>query len=565
MTTPAADMLLPPAMVADPSPLNVSTFAKPEYAKLTFTYGKGEATPTRPVHCKWFKVRIPTGRQASALTSEPTLIRYELTVPAGKRQWAVEPDTKDPNQVVFTCSPPPDEPAAFDGTWSVQLELWGIEVNGGAGPVDIIWEESTSTTGANGQFQERAGKGGVSKRDDSFYLHSFRPASVAIARNTKATLLWEGTPHAAYIMYYRKPDGTQGSSTAKDGTWTSPENLVDDSSFTLEARMGNEVRYLTTYIKVNNPDITVTTIRSPENNALTIENMPDKDHADDKVKLTFANGVLSVTSNGTYSGAISTISIAASEINGRGAGVLGLNGAVTVSGALAAGGLITANEGITLAEKKTIKTDYINARVAADGIVVGDNLSMYPGRTLAADTLTANGTLTAKGDVEATATDKKVRIANLYGPYGVPLEIQSLLNVAGGLTANSLITANEGIAIGAKKTIKTDYINARVAADGIVVGDNLSMYPGMTFAADIMRILGTPWKISQAFVPQTDGLVIGFGSGPEVFVNGGMGAPTTMSRDTKDSIVIPVKGGTGVSLSRYDSGAWYYIPFGVVR
>ncbi|MEU8784131.1 hypothetical protein [Streptomyces sp. NPDC048637] len=259
MTTPDLPMLLPPAMVPDPSPLHVSTFAKPEYAKLTFTYGTVKSGANWPVHCKWFKVRVPTGRHASALTSEPTLIRSEFTVPSGKRQWNVERDVRDPNQVVFTCSSPPDEPAAFDGTWSVQLELWGIEVNGGAGPVDITWEESTSTTGADGAYQNRTGRGEVSKRDDSFYLHSFRPASVVINRSTKATLHWDGTPHAVYTMHYRKPDGTQDSRPAKDGTWITPENLVDDTSFTLEATMGNETRYLTTYIKVNNPDIIVNT------------------------------------------------------------------------------------------------------------------------------------------------------------------------------------------------------------------------------------------------------------------------------------------------------------------
>ncbi|TQF02686.1 hypothetical protein E6W39_10970 [Kitasatospora acidiphila] len=447
MTTADLPMLLPPAMVEDPSPLNVSTFAKPEYAKLTFTYGKVKSGGNWPVHCKWFKVRIPTGRQASALTSEPTLIRYELTWPANKRKWDVTRNTTDPNQVVFTCSPPPDEPAAFDGTWSVQLELWGIEVNGGVGPVDIIWEESTSATGVGGPFQERTGKGGVSKRDDSFYLHSFRPASVAIGRNTKATLLWEGTPHAEYTMYYRKPDGTQGSSTAKDGTWTSPENLVDDTSFTLEAKMKNEVRYLTTYIKVNNPDIAVTSvtaasdsvfnghvtqaagkvlrvgeirgpynatapnerplsiaggaltisnsstefsnaviakaIRSPENGVLTIENMPNAANVAKKVKTTFADGVLSVTGNGTYSGAISTITIAASEINGRGAGVLGLNGTVTVTGALGVTGNVTAGGNRVLRAGDTLRFLNVQNRYLSHDADYGrDHENVMASRTL---------------------------------------------------------------------------------------------------------------------------------------------------------------------------------------
>ncbi|GAA2588701.1 hypothetical protein ACWCO0_21635 [Streptomyces tubercidicus] len=479
MTTPDLPMLLPPAMVPEPGTLNVSTFAKPEYAKLTFTYGKVKSGGNWPVHCKWFRVRIPTGRQASALTSEPTLIRHELTVPDGKRLWAVDRDTRDPNQVVFTCSPPPNEPAAFDGTWSVQLELWGIEVNGGVGLVDIVWEESTSTTGADGQFQERTGRGEVSKRDDSFYLHSFRPASVAIGRNTKATLHWEGTPHATYTMYYRKPDGTQGASTASGGSWTSPENLVDDSSFTLEAKMSNEVRYLTTYIKVNNPDIAVTgvtttgnitvdpgangyiwlktgrfdttaeatlnlygalnakgaltaggavfnndiivkSIKSPENGALTIENMP-KANPDDKVKVSFANGVLSVTGNGTYSGAISTITVAASQINGRGQGVLGLNGSVTVNGPLAV------NESITLAKSKTIYTDYINARVAADGIVVGNNMSMYAGMTLTTNALTVNGNVIVDPGKDGYLWHKTGRL---------DIKDTANLNVHGALTYN---------------------------------------------------------------------------------------------------------------------------------
>ncbi|UQI45953.1 hypothetical protein M1P56_17120 [Streptomyces sp. HU2014] len=258
------DMLLPPAVIEDPSPLRVSTFAKPEYAKLTFVYGKAEdSSATWPVYCKSFTVYIPTGRQASALTSEPKLIRYELTVPEGKRQWNVQRDDRDPNQTAFTCSPPPGQPAVFDGTWQVQLQLWGIEVNGGAGPVDITWEESTSTNGSD--FLKRTGRGEVSKRDDSFYLHSFRPASVAIGRATKAVLYWEGTSSATYTMYYRNPDGTQGSAPAKDGRWESPVALVDDSSFTLKAEMDGEIRYLTTYIKVNDPDIAVTNVTANGN------------------------------------------------------------------------------------------------------------------------------------------------------------------------------------------------------------------------------------------------------------------------------------------------------------
>ncbi|TQF02685.1 hypothetical protein E6W39_10965 [Kitasatospora acidiphila] len=397
MTAADLPMLLPPEMVPEPGALNVSTFAKPEYAKLTFTYGRVKSGGSWPVHCKWFRVRIPTGRQASALTSEPTLIRYELTVPDGKRQWAVVPDTRDPNQVVFTCSPPPNEPAAFDGTWSVQLELWGIEVNGGAGPVDIIWEESTSATGADGPFQERTGKGGVSKRDDSFYLHSFRPASVAIGRNTKATLNWEGTPHATYTMYYRKPDGTQGSSTAKDGTWTSPENLVDDSSFTLEAKMGNEVRYLTTYIKVNNPDVAVTSVAAATSDgSVSVKNT-----------LSFQGQAgLTIPQNGGQITVYGALTATAGPAVAQGA--LTANGPLTANSTITAKGNVTIEAGKTLTANGSITVDpgangYIWLKTGRLDIKDTANLNVYGTLAVTKIKSTVNGAFAVENSINQTA------------------------------------------------------------------------------------------------------------------------------------------------------------------
>ncbi|UKY48515.1 hypothetical protein [Streptomyces inhibens] len=414
MTTPDLPMLLPPAMVPDPSPLHVSTFAKPEYAKLTFTYGRVKSGANWPVHCKWFKVRIPTGRQASALTSEPALIRSELTVPSGKRPWNVERDARDPNQVVFTCSPPPDEPAAFDGTWNVQLELWGIEVNGGAGPVNITWEESTSTTGADGAYRERTGRGEVSKRDDSFYLHSFRPASVVINRNTKATLHWEGTPHAIYTMYYRKPNGTQGSSTAKDGAWTSPENLVDDTSFTLKATMGNETRYLTTYIKVNNPDIIVNTATAGG----LIRARDGITGPDDESPLTVRGGagllVHTSLDVGTHAGSTTIRN------------PLTVGGQLTVNGETELNKYVEVNAHVTVTGGNSIRTTHIRGPVNEPLTIDADKKGVtIEGALTANGNVTANRDVTAHGNVTAVGADKIVRIRRLLGNGNVPLEIGS--------------------------------------------------------------------------------------------------------------------------------------------
>ncbi|MGW7582293.1 hypothetical protein ACWGKU_06295 [Kitasatospora sp. NPDC054768] len=415
MTTPKPPMLLPPVLVPS-DPIHVSTFAKPEYADLTFTYGKVKSGGNWPVHCKSFTVSIPTGRQATALTSEPSLIHYELTVPTGRRAWTVEADTRDPDKVVFTCSPPPDEPAAFDGTWSVELKLWGIEVNGGVGKVDITWEESTSTTGEDGPYQERAGTGTVSKSDDSFYLHSFRPATVAIKRGTKPTLHWNGTAQAKYTMYYRKPDGTQGSATASGDSWTSPVDLVDDSSFILQAEMGNEVRYLTTSIKVNDPDIAVTSVAAPtatgsisiKNNIVTTGDLtlgPNKTLDVDHINARTANGAIKVGNDLTIatSKALKVDTVQATTVTGT---ISVKNGLTLATGkTLTANGPILAQNDLTVSASHTFRANYINS-TNGDAITVRDNLTLATGKMLTANGgLTSIGTTTAKGNLKVESTE----------------------------------------------------------------------------------------------------------------------------------------------------------------
>ncbi|MFJ8473519.1 hypothetical protein [Kitasatospora sp. NPDC094011] len=468
--TTSSPMLLPPAMVEDPSPLRVSTFAKPEYAKLTFTYGRTKTgTVTWPVHCQWFKVRIPTGRQASALTGEPSLIRYELTVPPGKRSWNVVRDITDPNETVFTCSPPPGDPAAFDGTWSVQLELWGIEVNGGIGPADISWEERTSTTGASGAYEERSGQGRVNKLDDSFVLHSFRPASVAISRNTKATLHWEGTANARYTMYYRKPDGTQGSATVSNGTWTSPENLVDDTSFTLKAEMGNETRYLTTYVKVNNPDIVTTAITA-------------------RGDLRFEGKAgLSIPADG---------------------GSITVYGALTATaGKEAGGGVLTANGPLTA--NVWIKTDKLASKTNNGTISIDNHVKMADDKVLRVDDLRARtdtATLTIKSPVDLnkrlTALNeiyvdgsgtgyKGLHVQRIYAPDGAGINFKSPVTMENNLlrtskiaaqTDGATVTISDHTTLAATKVLRVDDLRARTDATTLAVKSPVVMEKNLKLA-----------------------------------------------------------------------------------
>ncbi|MGB6161043.1 MAG: hypothetical protein WBF75_00385, partial [Pseudonocardiaceae bacterium] len=291
--TPAADMLIRPRMTPDPSPLRISTFAQPEYAKLTFLYGKGEGvSPTTPVHAREFTVKIPTGSQAGALTAEPDLIRYELTVTGGGRDWRIDKDSRDPNQVIFTCLPPYQETAVFDGTWQIKLELWGIEVNTGIGPVEVVFQEETSRTGNNNDWAVRTGRGEVSKRDDSFVFHSLRPASTVIGYNTRAKLDWEGTSNATYTMYYRNAAGVNTPVTVSGGTWTTPADapLKQHTDFILKASFGGQDYYLTTSVEVKDPDLVATSVTASGNISTTNGNVSGKN-------VSATNGTVTATGN----------------------------------------------------------------------------------------------------------------------------------------------------------------------------------------------------------------------------------------------------------------------------
>jgi hypothetical protein len=174
------------------------------------------------------------------------------------------------------------------------------------------------------------------------------------------------------------------------------------------------------------------------------------------------------------------------------------------------------------------------------------------------DTLVAK--LTATGDTEVvklTASGLVEANAGLTLPANQELKAMKISPT----TANGVLTLNAAVAIegGVSGTLKTGSIAAPTANGTLTVnsGTLLKMSAATNF-------LGTPWRITGSFTAATDGLVFGFGNSNEVTVSGGMDAPTTMSKDTKDSIIVPIRKGAGVSLNRYDKGGWYFLPFGTV-
>ncbi|GAA2687960.1 MULTISPECIES: hypothetical protein [Actinosynnema] len=254
------DNLIKPVLGTDPDPLMVSTFAEPSYATLTLAYGKEKAAGASwPIECSKLVISIPTGRQATALTGDPQRINPStgiITAGNGKK-WSIAKDSTDPNRTDYTLVP--DDDATFDGTWQLNVELSGIEVNGAIGPVTLGLTEKTKTSG--GEFTERTGHVEVVKRDDAFSFHSLRPTKNVIERNGTVQLNWEGSSNAEYTVYFRDKDGEDRATPLPNpgGTWTSPA-LVEATNFTLKATLGDKDLYQTTHVWVAEPDLRVNTL-----------------------------------------------------------------------------------------------------------------------------------------------------------------------------------------------------------------------------------------------------------------------------------------------------------------
>ncbi|MEZ0107400.1 hypothetical protein ABH920_001392 [Catenulispora sp. EB89] len=430
--TPAAAMLIPPRMTPDPSPFRASTFIQPEYAKLTFLYGKsedGSVSPTNPVHCRKFIVKIPTGAQAGALTAEPGLIRYDLTVTGGDgHDWDIFKNTTNPNEVVFTCEPPIGEVAVFDGTWQIKLELWAIEVNRGLGPVTISFQEDTSRTGND--WTVRTGTAEVSKRDDAFVFHSLRATTTVIGHNTTAQLNWEGADSEdnpnRYTMYYRNAAGVNTSVSVRGGSWTTPANepLKQHTDFILKATFGGQDYYLTTSVEVKDPDIVATSITASG-------------------KIT-ANGSIEV--NGEPAGGAKNsylwirkgarLDLEESTTAGVDSAKINAYGPVTVKG------LLTANGGVTAVGSISTDGTVSGANVSATSgtVTASGNISTTNGTVSGKNVSATNGTVTASGNISttngtvsgATVSATNVNATNVTIPAG-----DGKLEVSGALVAQA--------------------------------------------------------------------------------------------------------------------------------
>lgn len=499
------DNLLLPARGTNPSPLRASTVAELEYGQVVLRFGRNKRADW-PVYCKMLKIIVPTGRSATDLTGEPSLITYSASPvngPAQGREWQMVRNSTDPNHTVFSCVP--DTTATFDATWQVNFTLSGIEVNESIGTVDLTVEEETSTTGNENDFQLRTGRVEVKKSGSEFYFHSLRPRTVVINRGSTVDLLWEGSSNAQYTMYYRDADGTQtydnDQSNFAGGLWKSPE-LHDNANFTLKATINGEDHYLTTSLKVNAPNITVNEVTAQ--GTLT------------------ANGHVNAFSTGKV--------VRIAELRGPYDGnatpkekplVINGDATINVGKTLTANGPIQANQNIIVDPGPTgqyygLHTAHIWAVDGnADSSVLFKSKVKLEQVLTAEDDLTVEGHLAANGHVTATGSNMVVRVRELRGPVKTenqdvdpPIDIsKGTIRVGTIYGTGTYPTLSIPAHLNLSTPGRTTTINGRLAAEGAV----------QIFGAPTVLLgetdLASSGSVERKYETTTSGFAIGYSWG----------------------------------------------------
>ncbi|AZS75756.1 hypothetical protein DDE74_37070 [Streptomyces lydicus] len=121
--------------------------APPRYHQLRLTVGEDDQSRAeQPVRCTRITVSVPAATSDQRLARQPLAI--STTVPSVRssaqgQEWWIVPDTTDPAVTVFACVP--EEPARFDGTWTVSFL---IELDPGFESTTVeITEETTADSG----------------------------------------------------------------------------------------------------------------------------------------------------------------------------------------------------------------------------------------------------------------------------------------------------------------------------------------------------------------------------------------------------------------------------------
>ncbi|MFF5710638.1 hypothetical protein [Streptomyces sp. NPDC012756] len=402
------DPLLSYTVTTTPSPLKASPEnpeAPEEDGEVLFSVARQSGTPA---DVESIKVKVPAGTMSPDLATDLAKVSPRISLDG----WTARLDTAT-KEFVF-------EPAAGhtpigpDTGFTIQLSDIPISREIGTAPVTIT---ERSRTGESA-FQNRTTIFNLGKFPADFYLRNFLCEPSIIPNGGDVRLTWERSANATYELLYGDVNRDVTDRTSLD-----LEGIKSDTTFYLRATTGDPtnpvVRILSAQVSVLKPDLEV--------------------------------GNLIV--NGSVTGAAGQPLQIASHMNLTHG--LTSKGSVTVDpgddGYLwLATGRLDAKAGTDVNVYGTLAATTIKS-TANRGIVFENSINQ------------TSGDIVTSGNITAVGPETRVRIANLYGPEGLPLEIVSRVDLSNGLTCDNATVSAKTISVG---------------SGGIVATDGLSLFRG---------------------------------------------------------------------------------------
>ncbi|MEU2915887.1 hypothetical protein ACWCQ0_41390 [Streptomyces massasporeus] len=421
-----ATNLLPYEPSTDPKPLRVSSAEETEYGSVNINVGGGITTSA---WCNKITVRVPVGAGAEHLTTEGADIKTGAST-----GWTPSAPTVSGGFAVITFTPA--RAVQFTGQ-IVTLTLSNIAVNRTAGQVSIEIIESSSNT--NGSFTNKDAAVEVDKFPAGFVFRNFAPEKIMVENGEVAVLRWEGSD-AKYTMHWG--DTPAGVPLDKERVWPTPRGLTTVTGFMLRAEVtagGVTLTHtLTTAVTVRIPDLVVRnlTVQGPATFA-------------DSVSLT--NTARDLTVAGSVRGAGSNPLRVSQNAGLKVDAALNVHGASTFADSVS---LTNAAKDLTVAGSvrgagsNPLRVSQ-NAGLKVDAVLNVHGASTFNNSITTIGDVTVGGTLTANGNLNAVGTGT-VRIADLRGPYGEPLKINSHANVLPG----NNVTITDNLTVGGKRAIR---------------------------------------------------------------------------------------------------------------
>ncbi|MFI7360323.1 hypothetical protein ACIBTP_41270 [Streptomyces avidinii] len=421
-----ATNLLPYEPSTDPTPLRVSSAEENEYGSVNINVGGGITTSA---WCNKITVRVPVGAGAEHLTTEGADIKtgastgWTPSAPAVSGGFAV---------ITFT----PARAVQFTGQ-IVTLTLSNIAVNRTAGQVSIAIVESSSRT--NGSFTNKDAEVVVDKFPAGFVFRNFAPEKIMVENGEVAVLRWEGSD-AKYTMHWG--DTPAGVSLDKERVWPTPRGLTTVTGFMLRAEVTAGGVTLTHTLT------TAVTVRIPD---LVVRNLTVQGPATFADSVSLSNTAKDLTVAGSVRGAGSNPLRVSQPAGLKIDAALNVTGASTFANSVS---LTNAAKDLTVAG--SVRGAGSNplrvsqpAGLKVDAVLNVTGASTFNNSITTIGDVTVGGTLTANGNLNAVGTGT-VRIADLRGPYGEPLKINSHVNVLPG----NNVTITDNLTVGGKRAIR---------------------------------------------------------------------------------------------------------------